>query len=137
MRGVTRRLIAEELRAARSAETKGRAAFRVCEKLRQPLGKLVGVAGFRSLLSRALILARAEVPSLAGLQISPDGELVFTSEFAAQLDREGSVASGSALTAQLLGLLLTFIGEALTLRLVHNVWPNAALTVSEPKGTQS
>ena len=33
---------------------------------------------------------------------------------------------GAILIAQLLGLLLTFIGEGLTLRLVQDVWPEAA-----------
>ena len=31
------------------------------------------------------------------------------------------------LVAQLLGLLFTFIGESLTLRLLLDVWPEAAL----------
>ena len=33
---------------------------------------------------------------------------------------------GAILIAQLLGLLLTFIGEGITLRLVQDVWPEAA-----------
>jgi hypothetical protein len=32
---------------------------------------------------------------------------------------------GAILIAQLIGLLLTFIGEGLTLRLVQDVWPEA------------
>jgi hypothetical protein len=47
-----------------------------------------------------------------------------------QLDGNEAVQGGTALIAQLLGLLVTFIGEALTLRLVQNVWPNAA--IAEP-----
>lgn len=41
---------------------RGDAAVRVCEKLRHSLSTLVGVAGFRSLLARALTLAKAEGP---------------------------------------------------------------------------
>ena len=32
-----------------------------------------------------------------------------------------------AITAHLLGLLVTFIGEPLTLRLVREAWPDASL----------
>jgi hypothetical protein len=45
---------------------------RVCERLRKPLARLAGVAGFRSLLSRAVALARAEIPSLVGVQVRAD-----------------------------------------------------------------
>ena len=38
------------------------AVFLVCEKLRPHLAMLMGNAGFRALLSRALALAKAEVP---------------------------------------------------------------------------
>ena len=33
---------------------------------------------------------------------------------------------GAILIAQLLGLLITFIGEGITLRLVQDVWPEVA-----------
>ena len=35
--------------------------------------------------------------------------------------------AGAAVVVQLLGLLVTFIGEPLTLRLVRESWPDAAL----------
>jgi hypothetical protein len=102
------------------------AAFRVCERLRQPLITVAGVAGFRSLLSRALTLARAEAPSLSAVQIAADGSLQGLDELAPQIDKEQAREGGTILIAQLLGLLLTFIGEGLTLRLVQDVWPEAA-----------
>ena len=37
-----------------------------------------------------------------------------------------SKEGGAILIAQLLGLLLTFIGEGITLRLVQDVWPESA-----------
>ena len=42
------------------------AALRVGEKLRRPLSTLAGTAGYRSLIARALTLAKKEVPSLGG-----------------------------------------------------------------------
>ena len=102
------------------------AAFGVCERLRQPLITLAGVAGFRSLLSRALTLARAEAPSLSVVQVAPDGSLKGLDEAEPQIDKEQARDGGVILIAQLVGLLLTFIGEGLTLRLVQDVWPEAA-----------
>ena len=130
---IAQRLIAEELLTATTVDTTGRAAFRVCEKLRQPLSSLIGMAGFRSLFSRALTLAKGEVPWLGGLQIGADGTFGFSTEMNVQLDGEEAARGGTALIAQLLGLLVIFIGEALTLRLVHNVWPKAAATDSKPQ----
>jgi hypothetical protein len=109
---LAQRLLTYEAFAGKNSEPAESAVFRVCAKLRQPLITLAGVAGFRSLLSRALTLARAEAPSL--------------SELEPQTGKEQARDGGAILIAQLVGLLLTFIGEGLTLRLVQDVWPEAA-----------
>ena len=72
-RDLAQRLIAYESAAGETSEPTKFAAFSVCETLRQPLCTLAGVAGFRSLLSRALTLARAEAPSLSAVQVAADG----------------------------------------------------------------
>ena len=41
---------------------------------------------------------------------------------------EDVAEGGVALLAQLLGLLVAFIGESLTLRLVHDIWPAVPLS---------
>ena len=120
------RLLAYEAAAGKNSEPTESAAFRVCEKLRQPLCSLAGVAGFRSLLSRALALARAEAPSLSTLQVGADGSLKGLDELGPQKDKDMSKEGGAILIAQLLGLLLTFIGEGITIRLVQDVWPESA-----------
>jgi hypothetical protein len=100
---------------------------RVCEKLRAPLAKLAGVAGFRSLMARAKALATAEVPWLDSVQVRPDGSL---EGFDAARRQQGTVPNGEAgvvVVTQLLGLLVTFIGEPLTLRLVCDAWPEASV----------
>jgi hypothetical protein len=84
------------------------------------------VAGFRLLLSRALTLARAEAPSLSAVQVGADGSLKGLDELGPQKDKEVSMEGGAILIAQLLGLLLTFIGEGITLRLVQDVWPESS-----------
>ena len=115
-----------EAAAAKPADTHNSPAFRVCEKLRQPLSRLAGMAGFRSLLSRALALANDEARWLKAIDVKADGSLGGLDEAQARL-LEGEIAEGEIiLIAQLIGLLVTFIGEELTLRLVQQTWPDAA-----------
>ena len=94
------------------------AAFRVCETLRQPLCALAGVAGCRSLLSRALTLARAECPSLNAVQVAADGSLQGLEELRPQVDTDQAREAGIILITHLLGLLVRVVGEAVTLQLV-------------------
>ncbi|HXM69258.1 MAG TPA: hypothetical protein VN911_21200 [Candidatus Acidoferrum sp.] len=126
-RHLAQRLLDYEAVAGKNSEPTESAAFRVFAKLRRPLITLAGVAGFRSLLSRALTLARAEAPSLsAAVQVAADGSLKGLDELALQADKEQARNEGAILIAQLIGLLLTFIGEGVTLRLVQDEWPEAA-----------
>jgi hypothetical protein len=127
MRIVARRLIAAEQRPKDSADSEGRAAFRVCDKLRESLSPLAGIRGFRSLLARALSLAKVEVPWLGKLEVSADGSLVVPDGLETETAPSEAARGGVALVAQLLELLATFIGEALTLRIVQQTWPKTAL----------
>src|SRR5688572_2478641 len=122
---LAQRLIAAEFRRSNPSDTQARAAFRVCEKLRPPLSTLAGAAGFRSLLSRALTLASGEVLWLDRLRIKADGALELPAEIEAQLDPDVVTFGGNALVSELAGLLLALVGDALTLRLVQEVWPKA------------
>jgi hypothetical protein len=125
-RGMARRLLAYEAVTGETSVPTESASLRVYEKLRRPLCALAGVAGFRSLASRALTLARAEVPGLSAVQITMDGNLQGLLELQLQIKKDGAEQGDAILIAQLLGLLCTFIGEALTLRLLRDVWPDAA-----------
>jgi|SoiMethySBSTD1v2_1073268.scaffolds.fasta_scaffold191789_2 hypothetical protein len=120
-----RRLVVYETAGPTPVGAQKSAAFRVCEKLRQPLSRLAGLAGFRSLLSRALALANDEARWMKAIHIKADGSLEGLDEAQAQL-AEDEIAEGEVvLIAQLIGLLVTFIGEELTLRLVQESWPDA------------
>jgi hypothetical protein len=70
------------------------------------------------------------------VQVAADGSLKGLDELEPQIDQEQARDEGAVLIAQLLGLLVTFIGEGLTLRLVQDVWPEAAFDgrVSEKRG---
>ena len=87
--------------------------------------RLVGLEGFRALLVRALALARAERPWLSAVEVRQDGSLQGLGEAALQRDNAGATEGYAALLAQFLGLLITFVGETLTLRLASEIWPEA------------
>ena len=126
IRDLAQRLLDYEAFAGNASEPGESATLRVYEKLRQGLGEFAGVAGFQSLASRALTLARAEVPSLSAVQVTADGSIQGLGELSPQSYTDHAESGGAILIAQLLGLLRTFIGEALTLRLVRDLWPDAA-----------
>jgi hypothetical protein len=127
MRDFAERLIAYETRENKSSETKTRAAFLVGEKLRPQLAALMGNVGFYALISRALALANAEVPWLRAGHVKADGSFEGLDELGAQVDPDEIFKGRVVLLAQLLGLLVAFIGENLTLRLVREVWPKLSL----------
>jgi hypothetical protein len=60
------------------------------------------------------------------VQVAADGSLKGLDELASQTNKKRARDGGAILIAQLIGLLLTFIGEGLTLRVVQDVWPEAA-----------
>ena len=117
-RELAQRLLAHENAAGKTSEPTEFAVFRVFERLREPICALTGVAGFRSLLSRALTLARAESPSLSAEQVAADGSLKGLDEFRPQVDADQAREAGIILITQLLGLLVRVVGEAMTLQLV-------------------
>ena len=123
MRNIAERLIAHETSESESSGTKTGATFSVCEKLRPHLATLMGSTGYRALLSRALARAEAEVPSLRAVQVEADGTLRGVAEFEAEADPRQIAEGRVAVLAQLLGMLVAFIGEDLTLRLTREVWP--------------
>ena len=91
---------------------------------RESLIRFAGIEGFASLLRRAVALARDEVPSLHGIQVARDGRLE-------GFDSSAHDASGDeaavVITAHLVSLLVSFIGEPLTMRLVLEAWPGTSL----------
>ena len=127
MRRFARCLIACEAQGNNSSETMASAAFPVPEKLRLPLTVLMGNGGFRALLSRALALATVEVRWLRAVQVKADGTLAGVDALHARIDPAEFHEGRVVLLAQLLGLLVAFIGPKLTLRLVGEIWPQILL----------
>ncbi len=87
------------------------------------LGKWAGNAGSISLLSRALALARTDVPWLSFTGASGEGLLVRIEDAQVPPDELHFRAGEVTLMAHVLDLLDTFIGEQLTMQLIKEAWP--------------
>jgi len=116
-----RRLIASEVDADPSSARPELATLRAYEKLRRQLCAPVGTDGFQALASRALSLAKSRSPMLGGVQVTANGALRGLGETEFQRDTDEDREVGIILIAQLLGLFLTLLGEAATVRLIEGV----------------
>jgi hypothetical protein len=90
----------------------------VNDNLRLSLTRLAGAEGYASLLRRSLSLTRAAIPVLQGAQVRADGLVDGLDEVSAHgevIGREAAIA----VTTQLLELLVIFLGEPLTRRVVR------------------
>jgi len=122
-RDLARSLIASEFDASTTTLQTNAATVRVYEKLRQQLGAPVGVDGFQTLASRALALAKVQFPGLSAVQVAVNGELRGLDGLESQTgtDADPGDEAGVLFIAQLLGLFLTFLGEATTLHLIEDL----------------
>jgi hypothetical protein len=132
-RDLARSLVACEADASTSLHAEP-ATVRVYERLRRQLGAPVGTDGFQALASRALALAKAESPGLSAVQVTANGGLRGLGEVESQTDADGEV--GIILIAQLLGLFLTFLGEATTLRLIEDLRLQVDVTTESATTTE-
>jgi hypothetical protein len=120
-RDLARSLIACEADEATASLHAEPATVRVYERLRRQLGASMGVDGFQALASRALALAKSESPRLSAVQLTANGGLRGLGEVESRTDVDEDGEAGIILIAQLLGLFLTLLGEATTLRLIEDL----------------
>ena len=129
MRDRARQVLAYEASVHRAPASDMPVVSRVLDSLREPLVTMTGIDSWCLLLARALALAKAQAPRLGAVQVGHDGGLEGYHPGEHE-ERE----TGVILTAQLLGLLASFIGEGVTLRIVAGVWPGVTISDSEPSG---
>lgn len=126
---LARRVLSHEAGGSPEPEMLMEAAERVETRLRGRLAELVGLIGYAALIARALRLAQAEIPTLAHVTINMrEGGLNGIRDFvevarASSDDPRTAEAGLTAILAHVIGLLSTFIGEDLALRLVREGWP--------------
>ena len=143
VRDLARWVLAQEKQGKANSLTAADAAFSAFEQLRARWTKIIGVNGYQALLSRALVLARVSVSGslesdqavwLATAQVNADGVLN-----AGEPTTDGESGNHGAevsveVMAQMLGLLISFIGEELTFSLVRDVWPGALMSEGNSVG---
>jgi hypothetical protein len=118
---VASELVAGEANASPTSLHPELATVRVYERLRRQLGAPVGSDGFQALASRALALAKSESPRLRAVEVTADGGLRGLDQVESKTGADEDGEAGVILIAQLLGLFLTFLGEATTLRLIEDL----------------
>jgi len=126
MKDLARSLLAAEAASHPDVDSQVHEALRVLEKLRISLTRFAGPDGFTALMRRALAMARGEVSSLQSVNILSDGSIKGLDEVSAN-SMDLGVEATVVITANLLTLLVTFIGEPLTIRLISDAWPDASM----------
>jgi hypothetical protein len=109
-------LLAEELARGGASSDDEPAVCRVSGKLRTVVSALVGVAGYKSILMRALNLTMRDTDAFRGTSVTNDG-------FLKDLNSKDSQA-GELLIFHLVGLLVVLTGVDFTLQLLHEAWPD-------------
>jgi hypothetical protein len=122
--------LAQRAGAGAGAQAVADAARRSYDDLVRVSAPLIGRVGLEALTGRAIHLAQREYPAL--LQPVDSARREPRAEPFAQIveelaHRDAAIASdcAAALIGTLTGLLVTFIGEPLTLGLLRKAWPDA------------
>jgi hypothetical protein len=128
LRRLALNVLAQHVGPAASAEEVAVAARRAHDALVRVSIPLIGQIGVDALIGRALHLAQREYPWLGGTpesRGSNDGP--FTEVIARLAHQEPVVATegAAAVFATYAELLVTFIGESVTTRLLRQAWPEA------------
>jgi hypothetical protein len=137
---LARRVLRHEAGGRAEPAALAEAAERADARLRGRLASLIGPTGYTTLVARAVHLAQAEAPALErvtvdALATGAEGALHGLREFARASGDAGAAEAGlSAILAHVIGLLITFIGEDLALRLIHDAWPELPDGQAEAEG---
>jgi hypothetical protein len=127
LRQLALKVLAHHAGSAADAEALAAAARRAYDDLARVSAPLIGQVGVEALTGRALHLAQREYPWLVQTREPEQAEQPFTQVIACLERQDPAVAieAAGAVFATLTGLLVTFIGEPLTARLLRQAWPDA------------
>src|SRR5215208_817914 len=139
LRDLAGRLFARETKRSRAPAALAEAMEVSCRRLHARLDPLIGAGGFRALLARALHLAAKEFPWLDAVRVEehPACGLKGVREAVKGPDAAAVREAFALVLANVLWLLVTFIGHDIAFGLVQEVWPGAesfsAEKLSAPK----
>ena len=127
LRQLALKVLAQHAGSAAGAEALAAAARRAYDDLARVSAPLIGQVGVDALTGRALHLAQREYPWLvhdarAGASGGPFAQVIVCLE---RQDPAVAIEAAGAVFATFTGLLVTFIGEPLTARLLRQAWPDA------------
>jgi hypothetical protein len=125
LRELSRRLFAGAAKKSRGPAALAEALEVSCRSLHGRLDPLIGAGGYRALLARALHLAKKEFPWLEGVEVEehPACALKGLRGAVKGLDASRVNEAFALVLANVIWLLVTFIGEDIALGLVREVWP--------------
>ena len=127
LRQIALKVLAQHAGPAAGAEALAAAAHRTYHDLARVSAPLIGQVGVEALTGRALHLARREYPWLVDARepapaTEPFAQIIVCLE---RQDPAVATEAAGAVFATFTGLLVTFIGEPLTARLLRKAWPDA------------
>ena len=127
LRQLALKVLAEHSGSAESAEALAAAARRAYDRLVQVSTPLIGQVGVDALTARALHLAQVEYSCLVDACESEQTNEPFAQVIVSLERQNPAVATegAAAVFATFAELLVTFIGEPLTMGLLRKAWPNA------------
>ena len=112
------------------------AARRAHEDLAGVMLPLIGDVGLRALSARAIHLTQREINADVPPTSANDGTPEAFNAWLGQVGESRAADAASAMLSTLSGLLGTFIGEPLTMRLLRKAWPDG-FPDSESEETRS
>ena len=97
-----------------------------CQRLHDRLDRLIGAGGFRALLNRALYLAKKKYAWLEGVGIEDHPGCEFKNLREAVKGKKPATVDEACtlILANVIWLLVTFIGEDITIGLIQEAWPD-------------
>ena len=127
LRRLALKVLAQHAGPGAGAKVLAAAARRAYDDLARVAAPLIGQVGVDALTGRALHLAQREYPWLVhpGDPEQPEGSFAQVISGLERQDPAVATAAAAALFATFTGLLVTFIGEPLTARLLRKAWPDA------------
>ena len=127
LRRLALKVLAQRAGPGAGAEALAAAARRAYDELAQVAAPLIGQAGVDALTGRALHLTQRQYPWLVPPGDPQQSEGPFAQVISSLERQDPAVATeaAGALFATFTGLLVTFIGEPLTARLLRKAWPDA------------
>jgi hypothetical protein len=136
---LARWLVTTEMGAEQGPLAGSAAAERVFEKLSHRLAQLITAGGAEALLTRAVHLSRTEFPFLGGVPAAPNTRSLIERlrETVATVEPSQAHEGLISVLGTLIGLLVSFIGEDLTFRLLRDVWPAVPMSPHTPPDAQS